>query len=126
MDLELNFLLQLVYQMARALEACHEAGVIHRDVKTKNFLLEDTKSREFPFRIKLGDFGICRIMDDSIKKRPSLNVFGISPRYAAPEIFGRMLRPELELAPEDEKKADVYAFGIWSVSVFVPCFLLSL
>jgi len=47
-------------------------------------------------------------------------MFGLSPRYAAPEAFARyyMKDPE-EQSTEQQKKSDVYSFGVmvWEVLV---------
>ena len=96
------------------IEAVHSVGVIHRDVKTKNVMLEATGNDRVPYTIKLGDFGICRVMQDQqVKTQNFLNVFGISTKYAAPEVFSRGYLPNVSNDVEDEKKSDVYSFSIW-------------
>jgi len=47
--------LQFVYQMLRGLDHAHTAGVVHRDVKPHNMVLDGD-------RILLTDFGIARVM----------------------------------------------------------------
>ncbi|GLZ40143.1 serine/threonine-protein kinase [Actinokineospora sp. NBRC 105648] len=68
---------KLAEQLLSALEAAHQAGVIHRDVKPSNIMLAANG------RAKLTDFGIAQSLDD-----PRLTSSGIligSPTYMAPE-----------------------------------------
>ncbi len=67
----------IVSEVARALEAAHKAGVIHRDVKPENVMIRNDGC------IKLTDFGIAQIVD---KERMTVTgqLLG-SPAYMAPE-----------------------------------------
>ena len=67
-------------ELARALEAVHRAGLVHRDVKAQNVLRDATG------RIVLGDFGTGRELDEPAEARGGL---AGTPAYLAPEIFDR-------------------------------------
>jgi hypothetical protein len=80
-------------QMLAALHAAHEAGVLHRDVKPSNVLLDETPSGE---RAVLTDFGIATSVGDSTLTTTGL-VLG-SPAYIAPErARGKQVGPASDL-----------------------------
>ena len=65
-------------ELCHALGAVHDAGLVHRDVKSTNVL------REAGGRIVLGDFGTGRELDEPDAERIGL---AGTPQFLAPEIF---------------------------------------
>ncbi|GJM18215.1 MAG: hypothetical protein DHS20C14_04280 [Phycisphaeraceae bacterium] len=89
--------LNVIMQVAEALDHAHERGLIHRDVKPKNIII--TKEGV----VKLADMGLARAMSDKeAAEAEAGKAFG-TPYYISPE----QIRGELEIGPP----ADIYALG---------------
>jgi serine/threonine protein kinase len=85
----------LLRQICKGLDAAHKAGVVHRDVKPDNIVIEQRRGRADA--VKILDFGIAAILGDEREA-----VSAGTPHYCAPEIVAG--------APFD-RRADVYAVG---------------
>ncbi|MGK8555659.1 serine/threonine-protein kinase [Nocardia gipuzkoensis] len=73
---------QIIAETAKALDFAHSRGVLHRDVKPANILLE--RAEGGPERVYLTDFGIARFRDDT-GRLTQTGSFTATLAYAAPE-----------------------------------------
>ena len=93
--LEVDEVLRIGMQAAVGLAAAHAHGLVHRDVKPSNILLENGVER-----VKLTDFGMARAADDA-----SLTQSGVlagTPQYMA---------PEQALGDGMDHRADLFSLG---------------
>ena len=106
-SMELAEMRRLLGQMCSALEAAHEAGVVHRDLKPDNIWVATQHRSES--RIKLLDFGIAKLNDLTNVKATQTGVSMGTPHYMPPEqAMGR---------PVDHR-ADIYALGVVLYQIF--------
>lgn len=81
-------------QVASALAAAHELGIVHRDVKPDNILLAADGTA------KITDFGIARAPDDGAVT--AVGILAGTPAYLAPEVA---------TGSESSPRSDVFALG---------------
>lgn len=96
--------LDLVRQAAEGLAAAHAQGIIHRDIKPGNLLLNRlSQPGQEPeqYQLKIGDFGLARLAEGS-----GLTVTG-RPMGTLP-----YMSPEQCLSKKLDGRSDLYALGI--------------
>jgi calcium-dependent protein kinase len=84
-----------VHDMLLAVEYLHGNRIVHRDLKTENFLYEDPSPNA---RLKLIDFGLA----EHAPRRTKLEEFCGSALTIAPEVFAR----------EYDKQCDIWSLGV--------------
>lgn len=91
--------LEIVSQVCEALQFAHDKGVVHRDIKPGNVLLDAQG------QVKITDFGLAKML--GVRPAPALTratqVMG-TPNYMAPE--------QWETPLEVDHRADIYSLGV--------------
>ncbi len=99
--LPVALVLPIVRGIADALDAVHEAGITHRDLKPDNvFLARERDGSYFP---KLLDFGIAKLIGHDVAHKTGSGMVLGTPRYMSPE--------QARGKPADHR-ADIYALGV--------------
>ena len=97
--------IRIAYQIASALHAAHNAGIVHRDLKSENIFL--THREEVSDHVKVLDFGISRFAEaeaDAARAAQRNSTVMGTPEFMAPEQI---------TAPETvDRRADIYALGV--------------
>ncbi|RLN82420.1 hypothetical protein BBJ28_00025515 [Nothophytophthora sp. Chile5] len=111
--------LRALLQVIKAIEYIHSQGITHRDIKPHNVLLSTDHQTA-----KLADFGLAGFKNTTLSTQQSqmtkgsnaLAALGLTPAYAAPEVF------EGKLSFRDQaawKKSDVFSFAVLLTEVLM-------
>ncbi len=101
--LDLSEVVAIYQQLLDAVEYAHEQGLIHRDIKSSNVLLEQRRSG--PPHVYLADFGLVRTSrqtGENPGKTIPLDQIPGTPHYMAPEQTRGIVTPA----------TDIYALGV--------------
>jgi eukaryotic-like serine/threonine-protein kinase len=94
--LPLERVLNIALQLCAALEAAHAEGVVHRDLKPQNILVD------LQDHIYVSDFGLAKSLESDLGMTQTGQFLG-TPRYMSPE--------QAEIGSVDHR-SDLYAFGL--------------
>ncbi len=91
--------LSLVPRICEALQYAHDQGIVHRDIKPDNILLDRQGA------LKIADFGLAKLVGTATEPRLTRTeqVMG-TPHYMAPE--------QIETPAHVDHRADIYALGV--------------
>jgi eukaryotic-like serine/threonine-protein kinase len=96
-QLYLDVVIGILNQTCRGLQAVHDRGIVHRDVKPANMLIGPR------FRVALADFGLVEKVQGTLAKRDLAG----TPLYIAPELIQN--KP---IGEEELHLCDIYALGV--------------
>ena len=93
--LDIDEVISIAMMTLRGIEHAHDRGIIHRDIKPQNILL-DTKGR-----VKISDFGIAKALSET-RMTETNHVIG-SVQY---------ISPEQAKGQNTDERTDIYSFGV--------------
>ena len=110
--LPLDEALPIARQLAEALEAAHDAGIVHRDFKPANVMVRADGT------VKVLDFGLAKVAP-AVSAGPAADATN-SPTFTSPQMTaaGVLLGTAPYIAPEvakgrpADKRADIWAYGV--------------
>jgi serine/threonine protein kinase len=105
---------RLTNELASALQHCHELGIVHRDIKPDNIVMNSAAS-DAP--LKLVDFGMCQVLS----KGQTLVQYCGTPDFMAPEVLENKVIEMRDRRTGDSEYsigADMWSFG---VTVYILC-----
>ncbi len=104
-------ILEIMRPVCQAVDAAHRAGVIHRDLKPDNIVIERNDHGEE--HIKVVDFGIAKLREKSGARQSNLTEPGLvmgTPHYMSPE----------QCRGEDlDACSDIYSLGVTAYEMLV-------
>lgn len=96
--------LRILAQVAEALGEAHALGIVHRDMKPENIMVEEREGGDY---VKVLDFGIAKIISgDSSREAPALTAVG--------QTVGTLefMSPEQLRGKKLDGRSDIYALGM--------------
>lgn len=113
--LPLETRLEIVAQAGEALQAAHDAGIIHRDVKPGNILVAGELTGANPLLVKLTDFGIGQVVSQErlagvTRAGFTMTLLGsASSSQTGTQVY---MAPELMAGKPATTRSDIYSLGV--------------
>lgn len=113
--------LEIATQVAGALAAAHEAGVVHRDIKPENIMVRPDGY------VKVLDFGLAKLLEKSTGEQRTMAGTGaptsIMADTAAGQVMGTTsyMSPEQACGQETDCRTDVFSFGVVLYEMIAGC-----
>ena len=116
--------LPIAKQIAEALEAAHEQGVIHRDLKPANIKIRPDGT------VRVLDFGLAKFAEPITASNANPAALSMSPTITSPALIsgvGVLLGTAAYMAPEQargkpaDKRSDIWAFGCVLYEMLTAC-----
>jgi serine/threonine protein kinase len=97
----LNEAVHLIRQIALALDYAHHQGVLHRDMKPANVMIEPEPTGKLSYRPVLTDLGLAKLAEGGIATQDGTSMG--TPAY---------MSPEQALGNPTDPRSDVYSLGV--------------
>lgn len=97
-------ILKIITQVCGALQFAHENGIVHRDVKPANILIDERGN------VKVADFGLAKVVGPQSADYTATGTTLGTPDYIAPEA--------LDHDGKIDHRADIYSLGVMIYEIF--------
>lgn len=101
--LNINHGVKVVWEICRGIAAAHQAGIVHRDMKPPNILIDENRV------VKIVDFGVAAVTSDMSTRLTRIGTVLGTPTYMAPEqVRSRTI----------DARTDIYSLGVIMYEMF--------
>ncbi len=116
--------LSVITDVARAVAAAHQAGVLHKDLKPSNILVSSRPDNSL--QIKVADFGSASLVEPGRLRALGITNLGMTQTLGpqSPSLTGTLmyLAPEVLAGQPPKAMADIYSLGVMLYQVVIGDF----